>query len=373
MQQQVRTALQEAKVIVFVVDGQQELTRVDEQLRDELFKYGKPVVVAVNKLDNERMEQNVYDFYALGFGDPHAISSGHGLGVDLLLDAVLAHLPEPSEDDEAEEEEKPKPLRVAIVGKPNVGKSSFVNAILNEERAIVTDVPGTTRDAIDIEFRWKDRDYVLVDTAGLRRKAGISLDVERFSVSRTLRAVKSADVALIMIDSTDGISEQDKRIIGFAAEAGTAMVLVWTKWDLVEDKEREFKKIPDEIDLKAPFIKYVPYLTISNLTRQRLFTVFEYVERVAAAAEKRIGTGELNRLMDELRASSPPTGAKGQAAKILYATQVSVKPTTFVLFVNRAKLFHFSYVRFIENRLRERYGFEGVPIKVELREGKPRE
>ncbi|MDX9972372.1 MAG: ribosome biogenesis GTPase Der [FCB group bacterium] len=375
MQQQVRTALEEAKVIVFVVDGQQELTRIDEQLRDELFKYGKPVVLAVNKLDNERMEQNVYDFYSLGFGEPHAISSGHGIGVDLLLDAVLAHLPEPvegSEEEVEEEEEAPRPMRIAIVGKPNVGKSSFVNAILNEERTIVTDVPGTTRDSIDVEFRWKDRDYVLVDTAGLRKKAGITREVERFSVSRTLRAVKSADVALIMIDSTEGISEQDKRIIGFAVESGTAMVLVWTKWDLIEDKEVAFKKIPDELDLKAPFVKYVPYLTISNLTRQRIFTAFEYVDRVGREAEKRIGTGELNRLMDELRAASPPTGAKGQAAKILYATQASIKPTVFVLFVNRVKLFHFSYIRFIENRVREKYGFEGVPIRIELREGKPR-
>lgn len=374
IQSQVRAALKEARVIVFVLDGQQEITRIDEEIRDELFKYNKPVVVAVNKIDNEKLEQHINDFWALGLGEPHPISSGHGLGMDDLLNAVMEHLPErPADEPEDEAEEKPKPTRVAVVGKPNVGKSSFVNAILNEERAIVTDIPGTTRDALDIEFRWKGKDYVLVDTAGLRRKAGIKQAVEHFSVSRSLRAIKGADVALIMIDATEGITEQDKRIIGFAREAGTAMVLVWTKWDLIEDKDRRYKSIDDEIDLKAPFIKYVPYVTVSNITRQRIFTVFEYVDRVAAEAEKRIGTGELNRLMDDLRASGPPTGPKGQAAKILYATQVSVKPTVFVLFVNRRKLFHFSYLRFIENRLRERYGFTGVPISIELREGKPRE
>ncbi len=383
MQEQVREALKEARVIVFVVDGQEPITRTDEELRDELFKYGKPVVVAVNKLDNPRIEEeNLNEFYRLGLSELYPVSSGHGLGMDDLLEAVVAHLPEapaPAEDDEdaesEEEEEAPESrvTKVAIVGKPNVGKSSFVNAILNEERSIVTDIPGTTRDALDIEFRWKGRDYVLIDTAGLRKKAGIRQPVEHFSVSRTLRAVKGADVALILVDATEGLSEQDKRIIGFAQESGTAMILVWTKWDLVEDKAWRFKNIADEIDLKIPFAKYVPYVTISNVTRQRVFAVFEYVDRVAAEAEKRIGTGELNRLMEDIRAASPPTGPKGQSAKILYATQVSVKPTVFVLFVNRKKHFHFSYLRHIENQLRQRYGFEGVPLTLELREGKPRE
>lgn len=374
IQEQVRAALQEARVVIFVLDGQQEITRVDEEIRDELFKYGKPVIVAVNKMDNERLEQNVTDFYALGLGDPYPISSGHGTGIGDLLDAMAQHLPPPSETPDGDaEDDVPRVTKVAIVGKPNVGKSSFVNAILNQERAIVTDIPGTTRDALDIEFSWKGKEYLLIDTAGLRKKAGIREAVEHFSVSRTLRAVRGADVVLLMIDAVEGLTEQDKRIIGYVEEAGTAMVLVLTKWDLVEDKENRFKAIADEIDLKAPFIKYVPYVTISNITRQRLFTVFEYIDRVALEAERRIGTGELNRLMEEIRATSPPTGSKGQGAKILYATQVSIKPTVFVLFVNRKKLFHFSYLRFIENQLRKHYGFEGVPFKIELREGKPRE
>jgi len=370
MQVQVREALREAQVIVFVVDGQQEVTRVDEEVRDELFKYGKPVLLAVNKLDNARIAQNQYDFYRLGMGDPFPISSGHGLGVDELRDAIVARLPEAGAmPEEVEEREVTK---VAVVGKPNVGKSSFINAILNEDRTIVDDTPGTTRDAIDIEFSWKERDYLLIDTAGLRKKAGIKAHVEHFSVSRTLRAVRRADVCLILMDATEGISEQDKRIMGYARETGTPMVIVWTKWDLVGNKEKAFKGIPDEIDLKMPYVKFVPYVTISNVTRQRLFKVFEHVDEVAEEGKKRIPTAELNQLIDEIKAKHTPPSIKGKHAKILYGTQAGVRPTTFVLFVNQKRLFHFSYVRFIENQIRERYGFAGVPLQVELREGKPR-
>jgi GTPase len=379
MQSQVRVALEEASVIIFVVDGQQELTRTDEQIRDELFKYGKPVLLAVNKLDNPKMELNKVDFYVLGMGDPYAISSGHGLGVDDLLDEVVKHLPEsakmpvPAEGEEEEETGRDESItRVAIVGKPNVGKSSFLNAILNEERSIVHETPGTTRDSIDAEFHWRGHEYLLIDTAGLRKKAGIREDVEHFSVSRSLRAIKRADVCLLMMDATEGITEQDKRIVGFAVESGRAMVLVWSKWDLIEDREARFKQINDEIDLKAPFLKYVPYLTISNLTRQRIFRSFDFIDKVAAEARKRVTTGELNRLIEDIKAKHAPPSQKGKPAKIRYATQVSVRPTTFVLFVNQKRLFHFSYLRYIENQIREKFGFEGVPIKIELREGEPR-
>ena len=207
----------------------------------------------------------------------------------------------------------------------------------------------------------------------MRKKAGIKKRVEHFSVSRALRAIRRADVCLVMVDATDGLTEQDKRILGYAHENGTAMALVWTKWDLIEDKGARFKSLSDEISLKAPFIKYVPSLTISNVTRQRLFTSFEYIDRIAEQAEKRIGTGELNRLVEKIRARHKPSSRKGKSAKILYATQVSVKPTTFVLFVNQKRLFHFTYLRYIENQIREAYGFEGVPIRIELREGKPKE
>jgi GTP-binding protein len=392
MQEQVDAALNEARVIVFVVDGQHALTRVDREVRDRLFKYSKPVLLAVNKLDNDAMtEAHRYDFYELGLGEPFPISSGHGLGIDALRDAICEHLPVPepvaspevSEEgddieilDDGDEEtfnEKDPRIKVAIVGKPNVGKSSFVNAILNENRSIVDDKPGTTRDAIDIDFTWNDKDYVLIDTAGLRKKAGITAKVEHYSVARSLRAVRRADICLVMIDATEGMSEQDKRIIGYARENGTAMILVWTKWDLIEDKARRQKSIVEELDLKMAQIHYVPSVTISNVTRQRIFTVFEYIDRVYEQTRKRISTADMNKFIEEIKVTHKPPSQKGKHAKILYATQVSIKPTMVILFVNQTRLFHFSYMRFLENQLREKFGFEGVPITLELREGKSRE
>ena len=377
IQDQVRAALDEARVVIFVLDGQQEITRVDEDLRDELFRLGKPVVLAVNKLDNNRLQLNRTDFYVLGLGDPLAISSTHGLGTDELLDAVVAELPPAVPEEESEDEEasasEPGITKVAVIGKPNVGKSSFINAILNQERNIVDETPGTTRDAIDIEFEWNDTHYLLIDTAGMRKKGSIRRDVERFSVSRSLRTIRRADVCLVMIEAPEGISEQDKRILSYVQENGRGMVLVWTKWDLIEDKKARLKAIANEIDLKAPFLKHIPSITVSNLSRQRLFKTFEYIDRVAEQVHRRISTGELNAFFDKIRMSSSPASVhKGKQAKILYATQVATKPTTFVLFVNQKRLFHFSYLRFIENRLREAFGFEGVPIKIELREGKPK-
>lgn len=368
MQTQVRLALNEADVIIFLVDGQQEITRVDEELREELFRYNKPVVLAVNKLDNPKMEINRHEFHSLGMGEPHAISSGHGIGVSELLDAVTANLPTPKEGQAAEELPEDNVTKVAIVGKPNVGKSSFVNAILNEERTIVDARPGTTRDAIDVEFRHNDRDYLLIDTAGMRKKAGIKAGVEKFSVSRSLRSINRADVTLLMIDATEGVTEQDQRIVGYAREHGSPIVLVWTKWDLIEDREAKFKKLPIDIDRHFPHMKHVPYITISNVARQRIFDVFKVVDEIAAQAKLRISTGELNRFLEKLK-GVPASQRKGSFAKIRYATQTSVKPTTFVLFVNQKKLFHFSFLRHIENQLREQFGFKGVPIKIELREG----
>lgn len=376
MQHQVHAAMNEADVIMLVVDGQADLTRVDYEVRDSLFRYGKPVVLAVNKLDNPKMELNRVEFYAMGLGEPYAVSSTHGSGMDVLLDAVVELLPkrsevspEPAEEQSAEIE--PSVIKVAVVGKPNVGKSSFINAILNEDRTIVDDTPGTTRDAIDIDFTWKDKHYLFIDTAGMRKKAGIRRQVEFFSVSRSLRAIRRADICIIMVEANEGITEQDKRIFGYAMENGTAMVLAFTKWDLVEDREQRFKRLPEEIAARMPHIGYVPYITLSTTTRKRLFNIFEDIDLVAAESSKRIGTSELNQLIAEIKAAHTPPSQNAKQAKIYYATQTGVKPTTFVLFVNQKKLFHFSYVRYIENRIRERYGFAGVPIRLELREGSP--
>ncbi len=366
VQEQIRIALEEATVIVFVVDGQQELTRVDYEVRDELYSLGKPVVVAVNKLDNERLATRVTDFYELGLGEPYPISAAHGLGVSRLVEAIVAHLTIP---DETEAPTEARELtKVAVVGKPNVGKSSFVNALLNEERVIVTEIPGTTRDSIDIELRWKKRDYLLIDTAGLRKKAHIAKELDRFSVSRALGSIRRADVCLVMMDATEGLTEQDKRIMEYIHKRGTALVMVWTKWDLVQNEETRLKQIEEELDFKAPFLHYVPYLTISSVTRLRLFRTLEYVDRVAQAARHRIPTGELNRFLDTVTQKTAPPSRKGKQGKIYYATQIGIKPTKFLLFVNEKRLFHFSYLRFIENQLREKHGFEGVPIHLELRE-----
>lgn len=386
MQDQVQQAVSDACVVLFVVDGQQEITRSDKVVCEFLLRSGKPVVLAVNKLDNMTLSMNQYEYYELGLGDPIPISAGHNLGMDALMEAVLRHLPpviseemEPSQepDDEGIGEcvgdsvpdiKEPSAIRVAVIGRPNVGKSSFVNALLNEERAIVSEIPGTTRDAIDIDFHWQGRDYLLIDTAGLRRKAGIRDAVEHYSVARSLRAIRRADVCLIMVEATEGLAEQDKRIIGYALEQGAPFVLVWTKWDLIENKEKRFKALEADLDLKMPQIQFAPQLTISNLTRKRLYSVFDLVDRVAAEARKRIGTGELNRFIEQVKAKHNPPSQKGRHAKILYVTQAGVRPTQFVLFVNQKRLFHFSYLRFIENQLREAYGFEGVPIHIELRE-----
>ncbi len=364
MQSQVREALAEASVILFVVDGQQEITQADESLRAELFRLGKPVVLAVNKLDNDNMEVQRFYFYELGFGEPFAISSGHDRGISELLDAVVKHVPDGSVPVEARSTDL---IKIAIVGKPNVGKSSFVNAILNEERAIVTDIPGTTRDAIDIEYTWEGKDYLLIDTAGMRRKGKVGHDVERFSVSRSLRAVNRADVAFVMIDAIEGVSEQDKRIFNYINERGTGAVIVWTKWDLVEDKEAAFKKLADVIDFKMPFLKYVPYLTVSNTERMRIYKTFEYADRVAAAVHRRIPTAELNKFFEDVQREHPVPTRRGKSAKIYYMTQVSTRPTMFIVFANDPSLIHWSYTRHIENALRERFGFDGVPLKLEVR------
>lgn len=375
IQEQVRRALEEADVVLFVVDGRQELTRTDLELCEQLRRLKKPIVVAVNKLDNEKQELFAADFFQLGLGNPIPVSATHGRNTDAVMEAIVSalHLT-PRVCSDCNEKASPGTestlTRVAIVGRPNVGKSSLVNALLDEERMIVTDIPGTTRDSVDVEFRWKDRCYLLVDTAGLRRKAGIRQEVERFSVSRTLRSIRESDVTVVLTDATEGITEQDKRIFEYIKEQGRAAVWAWSKWDLIENKKAHLAKIKEEIEYKAPFCNYFPMVTISSLTRLRLPALLDWVELVAEEATKRISTSELNRLMQDIRTSGAGSYHKGRVARILYATQASIKPTVFVLFVNQKRLFHFSYVRHIENRIRKEYGFVGVPIKIELREEK---
>ncbi len=383
MQEQVRKAIAEAAVVVFVVDGRTSLTRVDYELRDELLKLGKPIVLAVNKLDNDTLEQHRHEFHGFGLGEPYALSATHGLGSDALINAILEYIPnapaiEGKSVNVEGNPESDEPVRVddgitrvAVVGRPNAGKSSFINALLGEERLIVHETPGTTRDAIDIEFRFKEREYILIDTAGMRKKAGIKTQVEHFSVARSLRAIRAADVCLVLIDAQQGMGEQDLKITQYASEQGTPMVLVWTKWDLLEEKEVRFKEIVEELDLKAPFLHYVPSITISSLDRTRIFKVLDLVDKMAESAKKRIATGPLNNFLARIKDEHKPPTFRGAVPKALYITQASARPTVFVMFVNQRKLFHFSYLRYIENRLRAEYGFEGVPIKLELREGKP--
>lgn len=380
MQQQVQQAIQDAHVVIFVVDGQQEITRADHVVCQFLLRCGKPVVLAINKLDNPRLALNQYEYYQLGLGEPHPISAGHNSGIEDLLNAVFHQLPmhpctegeETVSADSDQETSQTHPIKVAVIGRPNVGKSSFINAVLNEERTIVSDIPGTTRDAIDVEFFWKGKEYLLIDTAGLRRKAGIRAPVEHFSVARALRAIRRADVCLVMMEATEGIAEQDKRIIGYILEQGTGLILVWTKWDLITDKEKRFKDLENEIDLKMPHITFAPRVTISTVTRKRVFSLFEYINRVDQESVKRVPTADLNRFLEHIKAKHTPPSQKGKHAKILYATQSGTKPTEFVLFVNQTRLFHFSYLRFIENQLREAFGFEGIPIKLHLREERSR-
>ncbi|HOJ34241.1 MAG TPA: ribosome biogenesis GTPase Der [Candidatus Hydrogenedentes bacterium] len=375
IQEQVRKALEEADVVLFVVDGRQELTRTDLDLCEQLRRLNKPIVLAVNKLDNEKQELLAADFFQLGLGNPIPVSATHGRNTDAVMEAIVSalHLT-PRVCSNGNEVALPGTestvTRVAIVGRPNVGKSSLVNALLDEERMIVTDIPGTTRDSVDVEFRWKDRCYLLVDTAGLRRKAGIRQEVERYSVSRTLRSIRESDVTVVLTDATEGITEQDKRIFEYIKEQGKAAVWAWSKWDLIENKKAHLAKIKEEIEYKAPFCSYFPMVTISSLTRLRLTALLDWVELVAQEATKRISTSELNRLMQDIRTSGAGSYHKGRVARILYATQASIKPTVFVLFVNQKRLFHFSYVRHIENRIRKEHGFVGVPIKIELREEK---
>ena len=362
MRRQAELAIETADVIVFLVDGREGMTAADEEVAAMLRKSNKPVVLAVNKLDAPKFNDAIYEFYALGLGDPIIISAGQGLGLGDMLDEVCAHFPP-----EAEEEGE-HPLNIAVVGKPNVGKGSLVNAILGEERCIVSNIPGTTRDAVDTLFTLDGEPYVLVDTAGIRRKRAVEDEtIERYSVIRSLAAVRRADVVLIVVDAEQGLSEQDVKIAGYVHEEGKPSVLVVNKWDLIEKDTNTMNKFKKDMQVDLAFMDYVPFLFISAKTGQRVNKLLAAAKESYAQSIRRITTGTLNDIVNEAISMTEPPAMSGKRLKIYYATEVSVQPPTFVIFVNDEALVHFSYKRYMENYFRKTFGFAGTPIKIIFR------
>jgi len=359
---QAELAIEEADVIIFMVDAKTGMTHADQDVANLLFKSGKPVVVAVNKVDNLKRMEDVYEFYALGFGDVVGVSGAHGTGIGDLLDAALAKLPE-TEDEEYDEDV----IKVAVIGRPNVGKSSLVNAILGEERVIVSDVAGTTRDAIDTPFTHDGQRYVLIDTAGMRKRGKVYETTEKYSVMRAMKAIERADVALVVLNAEEGIIEQDKHIAGYAHEAGKASVFVVNKWDAIEKDDKTMQRFTEAIRDQFLFMTYAPVVFLSAKTKSRVNRLLPVVNRVADKHAMRVPTPLLNEVIADAIAVSPPPTDKGRRLRINYATQVAVKPPTFVLFVNDPELMHFSYERYLENKLRAAFDFEGTPIRMFVR------
>ncbi len=364
MREQAMIAIDSATVIIFVCDIRSGVTAADQEVADMLQRSGKPVVLAVNKMDSVGpVDPEIYEFYSLGLGDPIALSAVHGHGTGDVLDECLKHFP----PEEAGEEDAGA-IKLAFIGKPNVGKSSIVNKILGEERVIVSDVAGTTRDAVDTPFENEFGRYVLIDTAGIRRKSRVEDRVEKFSVMRAQLAIERADVCLIMIDARDGVTEQDTKVAGMAYEAGRASVILVNKWDLVEKDGKTMDRLRADIRRDLSFMPYAPILFVSALTGQRVDKIFELANTVNEQANMRITTGVLNNVLADAQARVQPPTDKGRRLKIFYMTQVSVKPPTFVLFCNDSELFHFSYQRYIENQLRSTFALTGTPIRLLIRE-----
>ncbi len=360
---QAEIAIQEADVIIFLTDGREGVTAADEEVAKLLYKADKPVVLAVNKIDNPEMHELIYDFYTLGFGEPYPVSGAHGRGLGDLLDAVAKHFPKEYGNDYDEDV-----IKFCLIGRPNVGKSSLVNAILGEERVIVSDIPGTTRDAVDTFVTIDGQDYVVIDTAGMRKKGKIYERTEKYSVLRALKAIERSDVVLVVLDGAEGIVEQDKKIAGYAHEAGRAVVIVVNKWDAVEKDENTMREFEELIRREFLFLDYAPIVFLSAKTKRRLHTLIPMINLAAENHVRRVETSVLNDVIMDAVAMNPPPMEKGKRLKIYYTTQVAVKPPTFVFFVNVPELVHFSYERFLENRIRDAFGFEGTPIKVIFRE-----
>ena len=369
MREQAQIAMETADVIVFMVDVREGLMDADHSVADLLRKTGKPVLLCVNKVDHFLKQQNdVYEFYALGLGDPYPVSAQGKQGLGELLDAIVEHFPDIPE---AEEDER---IRVAIVGRPNVGKSSIINKLLGENRLIVSDVAGTTRDAVDTVAKYHGEEYVFIDTAGLRRKSKIKEDIERYSIIRTLSAIDRADIAVIVLDATTGITEQDTKVAGMAHEKGKGAIFVVNKWDAYEDKtERSVKEFTEQIRNKFSFMSYADVLFVSALTGQRLIKLYDEIEKVSQNQNLRVPTGVLNEILTEAKAMQQPPSDKGKRLKLYYMTQTAVKPPAFVIFVNEKELFHFSYQRYLENKLRDAFGFAGTPIHFITRERKEKD
>lgn len=364
MKRQARVAIDTADVIIFLVDGKQGLTDSDNEVATMLRVSNKPIVLAVNKVDNMKDEANAYEFYNLGIGDPIAISSGQGLGLGDLLDEVVKHF----KDYETEEEDEY--IRVAFVGRPNVGKSSLINKLLGEERSIVTDIAGTTRDAIDSILETEEGKFILVDTAGLRRKSKVKEEIERYSVVRTLAAIERSDVVVLMVDAQEGIADQDEKIIGYAHDMRKAIMVIVNKWDLIEKDDKTMNKYLDELKLSLKFMQYAPYLFISALTGQRTHKVLSMIKGCYDNYNKKIGTGVLNDVIGKALLQKEPPMIGTKRLKVYYGTQTGVKPPTFVFFINDTTAMHFSYSRYIENQLRDAFDFTGTGIKIEYRERK---
>ncbi len=363
MRQQAQIAMEEADVILFVVDGRAGLTTADEEVGHMLRTTKKPVILAVNKIDSQNREADCYEFYNLGLGEPIPISASNALNLGDLLDAVVAAFPKDKEPDKEADE-----ISIAVIGRPNVGKSSLVNALLGEDRVIVSDVAGTTRDAIDTHFVKDDTKFILIDTAGMRRRGKIDEPVERYSVMRALRAVDRADVVLMVINAEEGITEQDKKIAGYAHESGKGVILVVNKWDLYQNKDdKSTLRFTDELRDEIGFLQYAPVLYTSALTRQRVHRVTELVKYVADQQSMRVQTSVLNELVRDAISVNPPPAHRGKRLKIFFMTQADIRPPKFIVFVNDPELMHFSYLRFLENKLRESFGFEGTPLKLIVR------
>ena len=361
---QAQIAIETADVIIFVTDVKQGVTEADAQVANILRRTKKPVVLAVNKVDDMRKENlDVYEFYSLGIGEVYPISAGQALGLGDMLDAVCAHFPEGAEN--AEDEDV---IKVALIGKPNVGKSSLINRILGEERLIVSNIPGTTRDAIDTPFELDGQKYVLIDTAGMRRKSKIKEDIEKYSIIRAVAAVERCDVAVLVIDAQEGITDQDAKIAGIAHERGKAAIIAVNKWDAIEKDDKTMNKFLKDIATDLAYMSYAPRVFISALTGQRVIKMLDTVKEVYANNCIRVSTGVLNDVLVEAMAMQQPPAEKGRQLKIYYMTQVGVKPPTFVIFVNDRELMHFSYRRYIENQLRQNFGFKGTPIHFVVRQ-----
>ncbi|EKG4277512.1 ribosome biogenesis GTPase Der, partial [Listeria innocua] len=336
-----------------------------EQVAKILYRSNKPIVLAINKVDNPEMRDQIYDFYSLGFGEPYPISGSHGLGLGDMLDAVRAHFPK-----EEEEEYPDETVKFSLIGRPNVGKSSILNALLGEDRVIVSDIAGTTRDAIDTTYTFDGQDYVMIDTAGMRKRGKVYESTEKYSVLRAMRAIERSDVVLVVINAEEGIREQDKRIAGYAHDAGRAIIIVVNKWDAINKDEKTINVWTEDIREQFQFLSYAPIVFVSAKTKQRLNNLFPLINQVSDNHSLRVQSSMLNDVISDAVAMNPSPMDKGKRLKIFYTTQVAVKPPTFVVFVNDPELMHFSYERFLENRIREAFPFDGTPIRVIARKRK---